>query len=322
MAQVPSQSVATRVTTSKRVRKKHRPWNDTLLRTKVILLILLAAVGGIGMVESHMQHQVWPLMIGLFVLCVVLIAFATTWACAPLERLIDRLHAMTVNARPSNLENLPTAREDEVGQLARWIQRFGLNAYRDKHEARRLRRTLDDRIRRATQQATSQLKRIAMRDPLTDLGNRRFLNENLPPLVQSIRDAHDDLFVILLDIDDFKQVNDQFGHGAGDELLVFLASILSASIRTDDYAVRMGGDEFLAVLPGCPEHRTIELADNMRTLFRQHVKASLPDAASADLSIGIAKFNDEMPTGASLIEKADANLYAAKHSGKARTVFA
>ena len=89
--------------------------------------------------------------------------------------------------RPGALTSLPRERDDEIGRLARTIHGLAQCAIRDHHEAKRLRKSIDDRIVRATGRATRQLQELAMRDPMTQLGNRRFLDEHIDPLIESVR---------------------------------------------------------------------------------------------------------------------------------------
>jgi diguanylate cyclase (GGDEF)-like protein len=200
------------------------------------------------------------------------------------------------------------------------MHRVHAAATRQHEEVGKLRRSLDHRIAQATRQATARLKQMALRDPLTDLGNRRFFDEHFPDLFETCRAANDDLACLLLDLDDFKQVNDTLGHAAGDELLIFLASLLRACIRREDYAVRLGGDEFVVLIPGCQARRVAQLAQQIRVLFGQHVRITLPDDLNPDLSIGVAMLaRDGAVSPEQLLAQADANLYAAKKAGKGAT---
>jgi diguanylate cyclase (GGDEF)-like protein len=192
-----------------------------------------------------------------------------------------------------------------------------MDAVRGQQEAKRLRRTLDRRVEEATRQATRQLRHMAMRDPLTDVGNRRFFEENLPLLVDSALASGTDLVCLAIDMDNFKKVNDTLGHAAGDELLIFLASLVDASTRQEDYVARLGGDEFMVLLPGAHIDRAADLAKQIIALFRQHVRTALPDELDASLSVGIASLNSSKAgSGTELVEAADRNLYKAKNQGK------
>ena len=307
-------------------RSCQRAWGDAPLRNKVLSLLLVAVVGGclVGLVEVHLGHRVWPLCIGLSALAVALGWLAHLWIIQPFDRLIQtarQLETMSSRSRSTPIPQLPLSRADEVGQIARVLHNVAASAVRDHFEATQLRRTLDHRVAAATKKATSKLRRIVMRDALTGLANRRFLNENLEPLVHSILTTGDELVCVMLDMDNFKLVNDTRGHAVGDGLLIFLAGLLRAITRDNDYVTRLGGDEFVVLMPACPLDRVTQLTDQLRALLRQHVGTVLPKGPAVDLSIGVASMKrDGLASGRELLEAADAKLYAAKHAGKGRTV--
>jgi diguanylate cyclase (GGDEF)-like protein len=304
-------------------RRRAHPWDEAPLRTKVTLLTLCAQVAGVllGMLEANLNHRVWPLILGSVLILGLLMWLGDFWFIAPIERFVRQLDTLRRRARPGAAHHLPVARQDEVGRIARAFQQIFLNAIREQNEANRLRRTLDSRIDAETRKATAHLQRIAMRDPLTDLGNRRFFDDHLESLFESCRTTGADLVAVAIDLDNFKKVNDTLGHATGDELLVFLGGLLRASVRREDYAIRMGGDEFLLLMPDCPTDRVTTIVDRLVVLFRQHVHTAMPSDLNVGLSIGIASLsNEQVATGRALVERADANLYAAKRAGKNRAV--
>jgi diguanylate cyclase (GGDEF)-like protein len=284
---------------------------------------MLAAVGGMltGIIEVHLGHAVWPLMCGLGIVLAMLLWLAQTWVYRPFERLLGQMRRIGSMSRPNSLQALSLRRRDEIGQLAGAVHRIAAAAIRDQFEARHLRRTLNHRIETATRKATRQLRNMAMRDPLTDLGNRHFLDENLDCLVQSVLDSGSDLICVVIDMDNFKQVNDSLGHAKGDELLKFLASLVRGCIRRSDYLVRLGGDEFVVLMPDCSLEQARRTTEQIATLFRQRMRSAMPSKHRTDLSMGIASLRrDSISAGTELLKFADANLYAAKRAGKARVV--
>ncbi|MBI1336430.1 MAG: diguanylate cyclase [Phycisphaera sp.] len=298
-------------------------WTDAPLRTKVTLLIVLAAVGGslVGMLEARLGHTVWPLAVGLLGLTLLLVSLGRSWVWRPMERLLEHLGRISAHHRPLALRSLPVHRKDEVGQLARALQDLSIWAARDHADATQLRRTLDHRIARATRSATVRLEMIAMRDPLTNLGNRRFLDEHLAELFNSCREAGDDLVCIAVDLDEFKAVNDTLGHAKGDEVLRMLATLIRGCIRHGDIAVRQGGDEFVVLLPGCTVERAGQLASQLIALFAQNARGLVDTSVKPGLSIGIASLHrDGVASGAELLAAADTALYTAKKTGKGRVV--
>ncbi len=299
--------------------RHYRAWDDAPARVKTATLLLVSLVGGvlIGMVEAWSGYQMWPLILGVTALAVAVLLLAQRWVHEPLERVLCALERASNEGRVTGLQDLPLARKDEIGRLARIMHKVYGSAARDWHEARRLRRDLDHRVQKATEQATWQLRRMAMRDPLTEVGNRRFLEANLPALIESARASGTDLVCVAVDVDNFKPVNDTFGHAAGDELLIFLASLMQASIRSEDYVIRLGGDEFVILMPGADVKRASRLGGQLITLFRQHAATVLRGKIASDLSIGIASLRRDGPEdGEALLAQADENLYEAKRQGK------
>lgn len=297
-------------------------WDDTPLQMKISLLVVIALVGGIGvgMVEMSMGHRLWPMLISAGALAATLLWLGQRWVWRPFDQLLDQLNRLRINHRTDYLGSLPLNRRDEIGQLARAMHQIHVAAKRDANEARRLRRTLDDRVAKATHAATLRLRQLAMRDAMTDLGNRRFLEEHLPLLIESVQQSDHDVAAVMMDMDNFKQVNDTMGHAAGDELLIFLGSLINASVRRSDYAVRLGGDEFVIIMPGAELERVKQVTDQLRTLFRQQARTALPESIKADLSIGVAMLKrDDLSTGEQLLAKADEAVYQAKGLGKGCT---
>jgi diguanylate cyclase (GGDEF)-like protein len=217
-------------------------------------------------------------------------------------------------------QDLPLHRQDEIGQIARVIDRLTARTVREYHEADRLRRTLDDRVEKSTRQATQQLRQLAMRDPLTGLGNRRFLEENFDQLIKSALNSGTPVACVAIDMDNFKKINDTLGHKAGDDLLIFLSTLIRGSLREDDFSVRLGGDEFVVVLPGCSLSRATQFAQQLITLFRQNSKAVHASDIPVSLSIGIATLSSGIDSSQGLLSQADDNLYSAKRAGKGRVV--
>lgn len=157
------------------------------------------------------------------------------------------------------------------------------------------------------------LRQRAEHDELTGLINRRAFKV----ILKSLKESRDSVAYIMLDIDKFKEINDEHGHSVGDKTLKTVAQIISSTFRSTDYAARIGGDEFAIVLSKCDEdeERTkLLIASKMATLFRKLDEKSQTEIPLTTLSCGIAisknGWNEE------LIEKADAALYEIKRSGR------
>ena len=153
-------------------------------------------------------------------------------------------------------------------------------------------------------------KSDALQDHLTGLSNRRSLQMQMEKCVEAAKRYGEELSVIMLDIDHFKQYNDIHGHLEGDRLLVRLAGILSFEMRNSDYIFRYGGEEFLVILPETDS----EMARNAAERLRKAVEVEL----EVTISLGIASFQEGLQEGSSLIRCADAALYLAKRNGRNR----
>ncbi len=309
-------------TPQRRLSAYARRLNQATLQGRVTILVLSAAVFGalVGIAEASLGHRFWPLMIGLTVISGGLILVAQHWVAQPLDRLADRMQRIARTRATNLLKELPTHPPNEIGRMASAFHTVATDSLRCNHEARRLRRTLHSGIEQATLKATRRLREIAMRDPLTNLGNRRFLDEQLPALVEATTETGTELVCIMIDLDNFKAVNDTLGHAVGDELLKTVGQLISGASREQDMAVRLGGDEFVLFMPGADRTRARHLADQMRTLFRQQSRTMHPAGPHADLSAGIAcLLADGLSDAQSLLKRADHRLYEAKRAGKGQT---
>jgi len=156
----------------------------------------------------------------------------------------------------------------------------------------------------ALSSAERQARDMASRDPLTGLFNRRHFDEELARLLRE----GTGVTLLLLDLDDFKEINDVHGHQAGDEALKKMASAITRAVRKDDIACRIGGDEFAVLLPDCPENNGLVIAEN---ICRQ-VRSCAPYLS---MSLGVA-FSPGSSNPEDAFRKADTALYEAKSKGK------
>lgn len=326
----PTQNLTHEHSPTDRVRM-HR-LDDAPIRSKVALIVVSSVLVGmlIHLISARLNNSVMLgrqvpseilAMVGFLATGSALILVGQWWIATPYDRLVKQIDKVAERRHITDLSELPLTRRDEAGQIARAMHRVTTVAIRDGQEARQLRKTINKRVQEETQRSTAQLRRLALRDPLTELGNRRFLDEQLPRLIQAAEESGTDVSAMMIDMDGFKQVNDQLGHDAGDELLVLTAGLLKACTRHDDMSVRLGGDEFLVLMPGCDRQRAIELSNSIRMLFNQQAKSLLNRAdLQTDLSAGVASLADDGITDAAeLIKLADQRLYQAKRNGKGQT---
>ena len=161
----------------------------------------------------------------------------------------------------------------------------------------------------------------AFHDALTGLANRRSAGERLEAARAHALRAHQPLSVLMLDLDHFKRVNDRWGHAEGDRVLVALAGILRGELRAGDLAARHGGEEFLAILPGCDAAQALEAAERLRTSVAARRIALSGAHIRVTVSIGAATLQGDEPADR-LVARADAAMYRAKGEGRNRCVAA
>jgi diguanylate cyclase (GGDEF)-like protein len=165
-------------------------------------------------------------------------------------------------------------------------------------------------------------KAMSLTDPLTDLHNRRFLEETLPFLEEQARRRQSPISLILADLDGFKSFNDGLGHKAGDHALHTFGELLRYSTRNSDLCARYGGEEFVVLLPETGQEEAAQVAERIR-----QATAATPLARDGDhgpvhrtVSLGLATFPDDCAASCDLIRMADRALYAAKEAGRNQAV--
>lgn len=167
--------------------------------------------------------------------------------------------------------------------------------------------------------ARQQMEMLAMHDGLTGLFNRRAIEEYAEAEFQMAGRKERLLSVILLDIDHFKNVNDQHGHKVGDTTLQHVAKILSDGIRNYDRVGRWGGEEFILILPETQIQDAVVVAERLRTkMAGTSIPLDNELYLSVHISLGVACANGQFSSLAKLIDAADQALYQAKQSGRNR----
>ena len=194
------------------------------------------------------------------------------------------------------------------------------------HEfAKNLLVVLSERVRshnRVIADSYGELKKFekhATTDALTKLANRHAMQELFPREIKRCLDDENPISLIMIDVDNFKEFNDELGHIAGDRALSAVAAILRTQFRPRDLLVRYGGDEFAVLLPGVDQEQAMLIADRVRNF----VSGNTSDGSDSliqmpvRISMGVAQLGDEGDLDA-LIRSADRALYRAKHAGRDR----
>lgn len=163
-------------------------------------------------------------------------------------------------------------------------------------------------------------KSASMTDSLTGLGNRRKLNEQVTMYLEKAKRKNSTVGVLFIDLDGFKQVNDTLGHKRGDKLLQQIATNMQGSLRQGDLITRIGGDEFVVLIPGASTANLKRIATNLKSLCTMTIDYSdRPLQVSA--SIGISYYPDDTKKSTELLEFADQAMYQAKMNGKSSVSF-
>ena len=163
-----------------------------------------------------------------------------------------------------------------------------------------------------------ELREQAIRDPLTGLYNRRYLNETMEREIARARREKDVFSVIISDIDNFKMINDNYGHQVGDKFLVEIANVLGKHTRGSDIACRYGGEEFLLVLPGIGSDSAVKRAEEIRQRCQEFIIQYKGQALSLTMSFGVACYPDHGQAADEIITKADNAMYHSKNTGRNR----
>jgi len=286
-------------------------------------LMLAVSDGNIPLIE---RHEVWSFFAALLAIGITGIILGgyllSRNMLTPLKILSRHIRNVAENGDDAELQ---IDRDDEIGQLAEAFRQMqgGLKEWRSR--ATHLEYTMDRRVNAETRRIQSQLKNIerkAWTDPLTGLGNRRLFDDKFQDIYDAQLKTKKDLAVVMIDIDNFKQLNDTLGHQAGDELLHFTGELLRQGLRENDLAIRLGGDEFMLILPSSSSLDASAVAQRTIRLFGQRAQL-LECNPKPSMSAGIACISlMNNYTAGELIRRADEALYRAKRSGKGRVMVA
>ena len=159
------------------------------------------------------------------------------------------------------------------------------------------------------------------KDALTGLYNRKFFDQEIDILINLAQREEFSIGVLMLDMDHFKAVNDEYGHDVGDRVLQMLSSIIKENIRESDVAIRMGGEEFLLLLVNIDENNTIKVANKIRQkVATSAIKLKNGDDFYKTVSTGVSMFPDDSTNIFQVVKNADIALYNAKESGRDKVV--
>lgn len=280
--------------------------------------------------ETAIQES-WRGLVAWSALVLLFLAVLVYWASsvmvhAPVVRIRNRMQEIVANPE-AELQNVELPGSDELADLARTFNQVqrAWQAQRQHLEQRAL--IAEENLARANQELVLRSKelehmvtlsqQLATTDNLTGLHNRRFLDENLASVFALAKRHGDPLCLMLLDVDHFKLINDEYGHASGDEVLKLLALLIRFGIRDSDISARMGGDEFALVLPRTLVKQGQLFAAGLLDKIRAR-EFILPNGKklSVTLSIGIVGLSDDIQSMEALYGAADRALYESKHRGR------
>lgn len=176
-----------------------------------------------------------------------------------------------------------------------------------------LRRAIQYSSMRKQENTSEFLAGLSIRDGLTGIYNRRFLDMQLANKISKLKeDVYGKFSMVMIDVDNFKKFNDTQGHQAGDELLKELAKLFTESLRDGDVVYRYGGEEFCMMLDGANKKEAVMVCERIRTMVELY--------ASVTISMGVSTFPNDAEIMEDLIAKADEAMYTAKETGKNKVV--
>jgi diguanylate cyclase (GGDEF)-like protein len=234
------------------------------------------------------------LVIGILLVVIAVVAY---WLAALIARPLVRLTDAAAQVSTGDLSvGLPAGGGGEVGYLTQVFNTM-VDSLRKHHD---------------------ELERLSTTDSLTGLSNRRHLMNLLTHEMDRAKRTEETFSILMLDVDHFKNYNDEHGHQAGDEVLARVGAVLRDSIRSYDCAARYGGEEFLVMLSAISLGRALEAAERIR----KQIRAEQFEGGLVTVSIGVAEYPTHGDTAKSIIGQADAALYEAKRAGRDRVMCA
>ncbi|WP_375748762.1 GGDEF domain-containing protein [Vibrio sp. HN007] len=209
--------------------------------------------------------------------------------------------------------------DEAVGPLLKALKAMFEQVSDRNKELILLNQSLEDKVELRTKElsdANRKLEKLSLTDALTQLPNRRYAMNAIDRHWKASVDQKTSLACMLLDVDLFKQVNDNAGHDAGDDLLKTLSETFLSKYRSEDEVCRLGGDEFLVICPGLNLHQAMSLANTVLTKV-QAIKIQYENYCwEGSISVGVAELDESMLEASELIKAADTSVYLAKDAGK------
>jgi diguanylate cyclase (GGDEF)-like protein len=307
--------------------EKSQYWFDSMSKKiddlKVITGTLTLNLNNTVTAESQsLRLKYFAIFVALSVFLLVMILFSSILNFSiinPIRRITYALNNMSKGNLTVHLE--PPTIDDEIGsiktaceELRRKLLQVGI-----------FKSVVDSQKKELAHTKSQQehFKMLAYTDALTGAVNRHQFNSVLDEEILRANREHQDLSILMLDIDNFKKINDTFGHGIGDEVLVMFYNTCKKFARNDDVVARIGGEEFVIVLPKTNSQSAYQFADRLREQI-QDIDIFVDDnTLKFTVSIGVSQWNEDVFSNAvDFVADADKLLYKAKNKGKNRVISA
>jgi diguanylate cyclase (GGDEF)-like protein len=262
-------------------------------------------------------------IVGL-VLALLLAIPLARWITVPINRLAKAADQLEANDFFGDIPEISSNAPKEISQLDQGFRKVVSGLQHSRAQVHELNQSLQVKIEAATKKlrdANSRLEHLARSDYLTELANRRHFEKTLNKLLSEQNELSDPICIMLIDIDNFKEINDKYGHAAGDAVLVQMAPILKMNMRPNDLVARYGGDEFVIQM-NCAAEIGLTRAREIRTYLQNYEFDWQGNKIQTTVSIGL--LHPDKHQGATpvqydietLLQKADAAMYNAKKKGR------
>ncbi len=216
----------------------------------------------------------------------------------------QKLEELSSSVQSQDIQKILNRIMHEVRGLKSINRKFIKKLEEQSHEIEKLK----EELRRAKEEASI--------DPLTGLRNRRSFERALSEFFRDYKKFGYPFSVIMLDLDNFKQINDTYGHIAGDKVLREIGNILRNYLRAKDVPARTGGEEFTIILPGITREEALTVAERLRKVIANYTVEHEDTKINPTASFGVAEVSEDIESPEDIIRKADENLYKAKKAGK------
>jgi len=296
------------------------------------ILFYNAIVTGSVCFVLYLNHIVLSVQCILYILAITIISsiYLTYTKALPLQSLLYTIKTIV----DANNKTYSISLKETAIKLSHLLEQFKMKSdavmkekdtiVHELTESKKLLEKYSTNLEEMVEQRTEILKWLSITDPLTGLYNRRYFIEQIELEFKRSKRYSRDLSLLMLDIDHFKLVNDNYGHQIGDIVLRKISSVIINLLRDSDLAFRYGGEEFMIILPETKSEDAINVAERMKQeiMNTQHNYASIIFTVTASFGIvSIKDMIDKFETIDDIIKKVDDNLYKAKNSGRNTIIY-